>query len=100
MNIQPPKAGERQAYTSKPTASPTLQARNHDAKINYVRVNYEQVMNENNLVMATLEVYATAYCAKDIDALMHVFDSGESISLVGTDSDLNKTTEISCQSTR
>jgi len=44
-------------------------------------------MKEENQVMATLEDYATAYCAKDIDALMSVFDSGENISLIGTGGD-------------
>lgn len=44
-------------------------------------------MIEQDSVMGTLEDYATAYCAKDIDALMHVFDSGENISLIGTGRD-------------
>jgi len=38
-------------------------------------------------IMATLKDYATAYCAKDIDALMHVFVDGEGISLIGTGGD-------------
>ena len=44
-------------------------------------------MNEENAVMATLEDYASAYCAKDIDALMNVFNQGEDISLIGTGAD-------------
>lgn len=34
-------------------------------------------------IMATLEDYATAYCAKEIDALMSVFTDGEGISVIG-----------------
>ena len=34
--------------------------------------------------MATLEDYSTAYCAKDIDALMNIYDDGDNISLIGT----------------
>ncbi|MCP3687471.1 MAG: nuclear transport factor 2 family protein [Gammaproteobacteria bacterium] len=44
-------------------------------------------MDEEQSIMATLEDYATAYCAKDIDALMNVFVDGESISLIGTGGD-------------
>ena len=33
-------------------------------------------MNEQEAIMETLEDYSTAYCAKDIDALMSVFDDG------------------------
>lgn len=44
-------------------------------------------MQEEHHVMETLEDYAKAYCAKDIDALMNVFDSGERISLIGTGGD-------------
>ena len=44
-------------------------------------------MQEEKQVMETLEDYATAYCAKDIDALMNVFDRGENISLIGTGGD-------------
>ena len=44
-------------------------------------------MTEQDLVLATLEEYAEAYCAKDIDRLMAIFVDGESISLIGTGSD-------------
>ena len=44
-------------------------------------------MNEQEAIMETLEDYSTAYCAKDIDALMSVFDDGENISLIGTGGD-------------
>jgi ketosteroid isomerase-like protein len=44
-------------------------------------------MNEQDAIMATLEDYSMAYCAKDIDALMNVFDDGENISLIGTGGD-------------
>lgn len=44
-------------------------------------------MTEQVLVLATLEKYAEAYCAKDIDRLMAIFVDGESISLIGTGSD-------------
>lgn len=38
-------------------------------------------------IMATLEEYATAYCAKDLDRLISVFDNGDDTSLIGTGSD-------------
>lgn len=38
-------------------------------------------------IMATLEDYATAYCAKDIDALMDIFVDSDDISLIGTGAD-------------
>jgi len=38
-------------------------------------------------IQSTLEDYAKAYCAKDIDSLMSVFDDSDNISLVGTGSD-------------
>ena len=44
-------------------------------------------MTEEDAVMATLEGYAEAYCAKDIDRLMAVFDDGGDISLIGTGAD-------------
>ena len=44
-------------------------------------------MNDEKAVIATLENYASAYCAKDIDALMEVFDDSENISLIGTGGD-------------
>ena len=36
---------------------------------------------------ATLEDYSEAYCAKDIDALMRVFDNSDNISVIGTGGD-------------
>lgn len=41
-------------------------------------------MTELDEIAATLEDYATAYCAKDIDALMLVFDASDEISVIGT----------------
>lgn len=38
-------------------------------------------------ILNTLEDYATAYCAKDIDALMAVFDDADDISVIGTGAD-------------
>ncbi len=38
-------------------------------------------------IMATLEEYTVAYCAKDLDRLMAIFDDGEDISLIGTGAD-------------
>ena len=42
---------------------------------------------EKEAIMATLESYASAYCEKDIDALMKVFVDSEEISLIGTGGD-------------
>ena len=39
------------------------------------------------VIHSTLEDYAKAYCAKDIDSLMHVFDDTDSISVIGTGAD-------------
>ncbi|MCP4935650.1 MAG: nuclear transport factor 2 family protein [bacterium] len=44
-------------------------------------------MSEAQAVMLTLEEYATAYCAKDSDRLMSVFDDGEEVSMIGTGTD-------------
>lgn len=44
-------------------------------------------MNDNSEIMATLEEYANAYCAKDLARLMGLFVDGEDISLIGTGSD-------------
>ena len=44
-------------------------------------------MNEQDHVLATLEEYAEAYCAKDLDRLMKIFVDGETVSLIGTGSD-------------
>ncbi len=45
------------------------------------------MMNDRNDILATLEDYADAYCAKDLQRLMGVFVDGESISLIGTGAD-------------
>ncbi|EGU46993.1 hypothetical protein VIOR3934_13717 [Vibrio orientalis CIP 102891 = ATCC 33934] len=44
-------------------------------------------MQEQEEIRATLEDYAKAYCAKDIDALMSVFDPSGNISVIGTGGD-------------
>ncbi len=44
-------------------------------------------MTEEEAVLATLEEYAEAYCSKDIDRLMALFDDGDDISLIGTGAD-------------
>lgn len=44
-------------------------------------------MTEENEIRVTLEDYAVAYCKKDIDSLMHVFDDSDSISVIGTGAD-------------
>ncbi len=41
----------------------------------------------NNAISATLKAYADAYCAKDIDALMGVFEDSDNISVIGTGED-------------
>jgi len=46
-------------------------------------------MNDRDAVLETLEDYATAYCAKDVDALMRVFDDSDEITLIGTGSSEN-----------
>ena len=38
-------------------------------------------------IQSTLEDYTAAYCAKDIDALMSVFDDTDNISVIRTSSD-------------
>jgi ketosteroid isomerase-like protein len=38
-------------------------------------------------ILATLEEYASAYCAKDLDRLMALFDEGDDISIIGTGAD-------------
>ncbi len=47
----------------------------------------EKPMTDQDLVLATLEEYAEAYCAKDLDRLMSIFVDGEAVSLIGTGSD-------------
>jgi len=44
-------------------------------------------MNDRDAVLATLEEYADAYCAKDLKRLMTIFVDGEDISLIGTGAD-------------
>lgn len=44
-------------------------------------------MTEEAAILATLEEYAEAYCAKDIARQMAIFDDGEDISLIGTGAD-------------
>ena len=44
-------------------------------------------MTEEEAVLATLEEYAAAYCAKDLGRLMALFDDGDDISLIGTGAD-------------
>ncbi len=44
-------------------------------------------MNDQNAILATLEEYADAYCAKDLQRLMAIFVDGERISLIGTGAD-------------
>lgn len=44
-------------------------------------------MTDMNAVVATLDDYAEAYCSKDIDGLMNLFDAGDDISLIGTGED-------------
>ncbi|MGF1751837.1 nuclear transport factor 2 family protein [Vibrio cionasavignyae] len=44
-------------------------------------------MNDYEQIVATLDQYAHAYCAKDIHALMQVFDSTNSVSVIGTGND-------------
>ncbi len=44
-------------------------------------------MTEESEVLATFEGYADAYCAKDTEALMALFDSGDDISVIGTGAD-------------
>jgi ketosteroid isomerase-like protein len=42
---------------------------------------------DSQLILATLDEYAEAYCAKDLDRLMAIFVDGEHVSLIGTGSD-------------
>jgi uncharacterized protein (TIGR02246 family) len=44
-------------------------------------------MVTDDAVLATFERYADAYCAKDTDALMELFDPSGDISLIGTGAD-------------
>lgn len=42
---------------------------------------------EINAIKSTLEDYAKAYCSKDIEAMMNVFDDSNNISVIGTGAD-------------
>jgi len=42
---------------------------------------------DHELILATLDEYAEAYCAKDLDRLMAIFVEGEHVSLIGTGGD-------------
>ena len=42
---------------------------------------------KTDAIIATLDDYANAYCAKDIDSLMRVFDDTGNISVIGTGED-------------
>ena len=44
-------------------------------------------MTTRDDVLATLDHYADAYCAKDADGLMALFDSGDDITVIGTGND-------------
>lgn len=44
-------------------------------------------MTERDRILATLDEYAQAYCAKDTDRLMDLFIAGDAISLIGTGAD-------------
>ena len=44
-------------------------------------------MSEYEAIKGTLEEYARAYCLKDIDALMRVFNGNDQISVIGTGED-------------
>ncbi len=47
----------------------------------------ETGLTDRDLVLATLEEYAEAYCAKDTKRLMGIFADSDAISLIGTGSD-------------
>lgn len=44
-------------------------------------------MDDQTAIKATLDEYAVAYCAKDLDRLMAIFVRGDNISLIGTGAD-------------
>lgn len=44
-------------------------------------------MTEEQEIRSTLEDYAQAYCAKDINSLMNVFENSDEISVIGTGAD-------------
>jgi ketosteroid isomerase-like protein len=47
----------------------------------------ETPMGQEEELLATLDAYADAYCAKDADRLMGLFDAGDDISVIGTGGD-------------
>jgi len=44
-------------------------------------------MTDKRAVLETLEEYAAAYCTKDIERQMAIFDDGDDISVIGTGAD-------------
>ena len=44
-------------------------------------------MTDDERVLATLDEYADAYCAKDLDRLMAIFIAGDDVSFIGTGGD-------------
>ncbi len=44
-------------------------------------------MTERDAILATLEEYAAAYCCKDVDRMMRLFDQVNDISVIGTGQD-------------
>ncbi len=46
-----------------------------------------RVLTDESAVLATLKEYADAYCDKDIDRLMAIYDDGDDISMIGTGAD-------------
>lgn len=53
---------------------------------NISKLNSRLPMAENK-IKQTLEAYASAYCSKNIDAMMTVFDDSDNISVIGTGAD-------------
>lgn len=45
------------------------------------------ISSEHERILATLDEYAEAYCAKDLDRLMAIFVEGDQVSLIGTGGD-------------
>ena len=44
-------------------------------------------MTDEQAILETLEEYAAAYCTKDIERQMAIFDDGDDISVIGTGTD-------------
>jgi uncharacterized protein (TIGR02246 family) len=53
----------------------------------HAAIEKDHAMSDADEIMATLEEYAAAYCAKDLNRLMAIFVDGEKISLIGTGAD-------------